>query len=317
VSRSPEKSILVIRTGALGDTILTLPILDSVKAAHPGEAIVFLGTRAYKDLVPKDIIFYPVDGTEWSWLFAPRPPIPESVPAFRKAYVILKKADDVARNLALAGTRTVVHASPSPPRNKHIIEHMHESLGFPLPKKRAFFRIAAREIVGEPTIWLHPGSGGPKKCAPLKGMVRIVRELQAKTGFRLVITAAEEDAFLKRTSEWGELVAEPGVILMENRPLSEIVTRLGSAALFIGNDSGISHLAANLGISSIVFFVASDPIKWSPWVPEQSVRVIDMRSQSIDGTAWIDAGLHSALDLLSKRSTNKDPGALQSNYTEC
>ncbi len=237
----------MIRTGALGDTILTLPILDSVRAAHPGEPIVFLGTRAYKELIPEDIIFYPVDGTEWSWLFASRAPVPESVPAFRKAYVILKNVDDVVRNLVFTGTRTVAHASSSPPKNKHIIEHMHESLGFSLPKKRAFFRSPALEIVREPMIWFHPGSGGPKKCAPLKGMIRIVRELQAKTGFRLVITAAEEDAFLMGTSEWGELVAETGAILMENRPLSEIVTRLGAAALFLGNDSGISHLASEPG----------------------------------------------------------------------
>ena len=67
--RSSEHSVLVIRTGALGDTILTFPVLDSIRAAHPGETVVFLGNRAYRELIPEGIEFHPVDAPEWSWLF--------------------------------------------------------------------------------------------------------------------------------------------------------------------------------------------------------------------------------------------------------
>ncbi|MBI5251758.1 MAG: glycosyltransferase family 9 protein [Desulfomonile tiedjei] len=303
VANISEQSVLVIRTGALGDTILTLPVLASIQAAHPGVTVTFLGNRAYRDLIPEGIGFRPVDGIEWSWLFGPHAAgAPESAKAFTKAYVILNKADDVIRNLVRTGTRSVASSSSAPGQVKHIVEHIHESLGLPTAAKRPVFRRIGGQSILRPIIWLHPGSGGLKKCVPLAGISRIALELQSKTGFHLVITAGEEDEFLKRSPEWGNLLSAAGSTLLENRPLSEIMKVLRHAAVFIGNDSGISHMAANMGVKSVVFFVASDPAQWSPWVPERDMRIIDLRNQDVVETGWISAGLAAALDLLSERS---------------
>ena len=48
-------------------------------------------------------------------------------------------------------------------------------------------------------------------------------------------------------------------------PLSEIKSLLAAASLFVGNDSGPAHMAAALGVPSVVIFSVSDPAIWGPW----------------------------------------------------
>ena len=55
----------------------------------------------------------------------------------------------------------------------------------------------------------------------------------------------------------------------------------GARELFLGNDSGISHLAANLGVPSVVFFTITDPAQWAPWVPPDQIRIVDLRGQNL------------------------------------
>lgn len=296
--RSIARDILVIRTGALGDTILTLPVLATIRDAHPRESVVFLGNRAYRELVPEGIEFHPIDAARWSWLFrADSAAAPARSRTFRKAYVILNRPDDVVRNLARSGVKELIHAPSMPPQGKHVVEHLHEALGLKPPAKSAVF--VGMRPAAERVIWLHPGSGGPKKCVPPKGIVQIARKLRAALGFELVVTAGEEDEFLKADAAWEDLMSQPGVTLMQNRPLPELVSRLAGAALFIGNDSGISHLAANLGIGSVVLFLATDPIQWAPWVPEQRINIIDLRDQDLSRSEWIETVLAKAMDFLS------------------
>jgi ADP-heptose:LPS heptosyltransferase len=59
----------------------------------------------------------------------------------------------------------------------------------------------------------------------------------------------------------------------------EICEKLGSARLFIGNDSGVSHLAAGLGIPSAVMFMATDPAQWMPWARPENLHVMDLRDE--------------------------------------
>jgi ADP-heptose:LPS heptosyltransferase len=63
-----------------------------------------------------------------------------------------------------------------------------------------------------------------------------------------------------------EFIAERRICadIMRNMPVSEIVPALKQAALFIGNDSGITHLASALGTPSLVIFGPTDHEVWKP-----------------------------------------------------
>ncbi len=94
------RTILVIRPGALGDTILTLPVLDTIQAEHPDAIITFLGNRSYRDLIPSQIHFEAFDDRKWLWLFNSEEANPSTHKHhFDKAYVILNRPRDVVRNL--------------------------------------------------------------------------------------------------------------------------------------------------------------------------------------------------------------------------
>ncbi len=296
---SLQGDILVIRSGALGDTILTLPLLSSIEKAHPGSQVLFLGNRAYKDLIPQGIRFGPIDGREWEWLFAPEAKVSARHRGFEKAYVILNRPEDVIRNLKIAGTHTIAHTGSHPPPGKHIVVHLHESLGLEIPPRQPLFQHSGKS--DRPFIWIHPGSGGPRKSVPLCSVVRLVQRLKSVTGLDIIVTAGEDDAFLMESEDWHTLVSLPGVTLVEGRGLSELMTRLGGALLFIGNDSGISHFAANLGIQSVVFFVVTDPNQWAPWVPSCILKIIDMRNRQLEEISWIETAIETARALLSDR----------------
>ncbi len=126
-------------------------------------------------------------------------------------------------------------------------------------------------------IWIHPGSGGLKKCLSLEIITRLTEILRSETGLSVAVTAGEADDFLRDLPEWERLTRGPRTYIAENRPVLELCGHLGGARLFVGNDSGISHLAAGLGVPSVVFFISSDPIQWSPWVPAEQLRIIDCR----------------------------------------
>jgi len=278
------KDILVVRPGALGDTVLTLPIIASVAAQFPRGRITFLGTRQYADLIPPAVRFQEVDSRKWTWLFGEdlEPESGQDGP-YDIAFVILKRPATVIANLERTGTHSVRSATSSVPPGLHAVEYLHQALGLGLPPKAPSLpHLATRHR--QDIIWIHPGSGGPTKCAPLELFVTLAHELRLATGWEIVVTAGEDDAFLKNHSHWNRLAHMPGTTVMENLPLKRLCENLGGAGLFVGNDSGISHLAAGLGVPAAVLFVATDPAQWAPWADPERLCTVDLRSTSPSGS---------------------------------
>jgi hypothetical protein len=58
--------------------------------------------------------------------------------------------------------------------------------------------------------------------------------------------------------------------------LYELACWLSSSRLYVGNDSGISHLAAAVGVPTLAIFLASDPHVWAPRGPH--IRVLERPS---------------------------------------
>jgi len=270
---------LVVRPGALGDTILTLPLLNTIARQDPTGVLAYLGARAYLPLLPAHIKARPIDDVSSLWLFDES--LENAAPSdfmFDIAYLILHSPGPAERNLIRSGTKAVKIVSPQGDHDKHIVAVLHQHAGLPQPPRvTALSHIAPMKKLS--AVWLHPGSGGPRKCAPLSLFVSLSKLLHRHYKLPSVVTASEQDAFLTREPEWESLLELPGNRVLMNRPILEICGELGGAVLFVGNDSGIAHLAAGLGVKSLLFFCQTDPRRWAPWAPPDQVRALDCRRQ--------------------------------------
>ncbi|MCC6262419.1 MAG: glycosyltransferase family 9 protein [Bryobacterales bacterium] len=105
-------------------------------------------------------------------------------------------------------------------------------------------------------VVLHPFSGSARKNWPLSHYLRLARSIAAHLGREAVIQwcAGPEDT----------LPEDLGCDAWRFEKLDDLARALASSALFIGNDSGITHLAAMLGIPCVVFFGPEHPRVWAP-----------------------------------------------------
>ncbi len=267
------EKILLIRPGALGDTILTLPIVDAIIAVHSGSELWWLGTGAYKAPAPAPVLFRDFGSGEWLRLFDNSPEA--GFAPWSKAYVALKRPSAVLEELRTCAAE-IVSASTEPQPGRHIVESVAGGLGLPMPDRSARLARGGRKTR---TLWLHPGSGGPRKCPAPALFTEILLRVPEFRDWEIVVTLGEADGFVKRSTGWDELMRMPNVAVHEGRPLTELMTRLGNSALFMGPDSGISHLAANLGAPAMVFFVDSDPAQWAPYVPLEDLLLVSVSKE--------------------------------------
>ena len=124
-------------------------------------------------------------------------------------------------------------------------------------------------------IVIHPGSGSRRKVWPLERFEALIRYLERHLRSRtaIVLGPAEGTEIQKDLKGMGERVP----VLVEGLSILEVASVIEGCRLFVGNDSGISHLAAALGLPTVAIFGPTDPMVWSPRGEEVAViqRKID------------------------------------------
>lgn len=108
--------------------------------------------------------------------------------------------------------------------------------------------------MSEPVIIIHPGSGSKKKNWPLENFLAVGEHLRQRgKPFAWVLGPAEQ-----------RLQLPPGGRVLPPTSLVNLASELARAALYIGNDSGITHLAAAAGCPTVAVFGSTDPRIWRP-----------------------------------------------------
>jgi len=167
-------------------------------------------------------------------------------------------------------------------------------------------REKGREILDEigvsqtlkPVI-IHPGSGGSHKCWHLDNFLSVARML-AKEGTEVVflLGPAEEERFDESTRAKIGGVAK----ILASLPLTDVLSVLSCARGYIGNDSGITHLSAAMGVRTVAVFGPTQPAIYGPVGPEVTV----LRSREVDFTSAISEQLQTeaVTALLVKKGRN-------------
>ncbi len=264
--------LLIIHQGSLGDVVLTFPAIIRLHQKFGRIDILCqhqLGKLAAKLGLVEN--WYPLEAASFATLFS------EQVD--QKITDILNSYSTVlifSFNSALENTVNRITGQPScriPPRPPatdkiHVTEFLFKNL---IDDKLletadsngaiADWHSKQNHRTGRPAnaskILIHPGSGSTRKRWPLAQFLKLAGIL-TKNGLQpqFICGPAETDlkAELQRQNQNVQHLSEPAVL----------VDLLQSAGGYIGNDSGVSHLAAFLGLPSAVIFGPTDPVRWKP-----------------------------------------------------
>jgi len=123
---------------------------------------------------------------------------------------------------------------------------------------------------------IHPGSGASRKNWPAQRFASLAQRLAPGKPFLLVEGPADADAAAP-ASRLRAAVSAPD---LHPRVLGAVLARAG---LYLGNDSGVSHLAAAWGAPVLALFGPTDPAQWAPVGPR--VKVLRAQDEKMDGLA--------------------------------
>jgi heptosyltransferase-3 len=285
------KRILVIRGGAIGDFILTLPVLKVLRDAHPQAHIEILGYQHIAAVVENRFYAQFVRSIEQgplSSFFAKNADLSSELATYFASFDLivsyLYDRDGIFEtNLRRCSVKNLVCGPARIENSIHAARQLArpiEELGLRVQNFAATIYLSnedrhfATEFLRDfrqPIVALHPGSGSEKKNWSLENWIVIGNELLSSEKFTgsIVVVSGEADEDQVRTLE--SIWRDRGVCFAKNLPLPHVAAVLENA-IFLGHDSGISHLAAATGANCILLFGPTDPAVWAPL--NQRVRVL-------------------------------------------
>ncbi len=277
---------LIIRPGALGDTLMLLPaLLDLTGKAK----ITFVGRQPGLGIL-KDYVHSAMDleGPGWHRLFTEKAdahglPVPEAdlVVAF-----FADRNGTILNNLNRYLPHTPAYLFPSFPSEQeqvHVARYLAgclRSAGLPVDPDRAIraFLSSGLPQKAPPAsqkdkIVFHPGSGDPRKNHPPDLWLDLIGRLGQAIDFQgagsIILLGPAEESIVSLFQK-GLLPAKADIIFSLDR--DTLVRILRGAILYVGQDSGITHLAAMLGAPTIALFKETNEHQWRPLGPR--VRLI-------------------------------------------
>lgn len=276
--------ILIVRPGAIGDTLLTFPILKTLRTFYTNCTITFVGNPIVLPLALASGLVeetFDYDSLLWSELFASTGIRSPSLRALmrRTDYAIcwLRDPDGIVqRNLHEQGRARVVVALGRPPEEEriHIVRYLARTLGIAESVdstyclERRNTALPNEFMQGLRPFAIHPGSGGAWKCWPVLHFATIICELWRHHIPVLLLSGPTDE---ERVAHLLDLVGTPPqasfLTHIVNAPLLEVASQLQCCRGYLGNDSGITHLAALLGMPTIALFGPSNPVVWHPLGP--------------------------------------------------
>jgi len=307
------RSILIVRAGAVGDAVLTLPLLETFVGAEPARIGVLGAPSSWAFLAPGRIELLDIAGREWLGLFADGTSLAPNAQAaargFDTAIVLLgKERERVERALRTLGIAALAAATPAtkdevasesapvenltewhwPPGPAHAASRLLCSLrhleggdtqsAWPATQRtleesphlrieraeveRVFHDLDLAPISPPGILAIHPGSGGAAKRWPAVRFVELALAAEKRCGGAPIFIAGAADAEVWRQVRTAlPRGYRPRVLL--DRPIREVLALLSLARAYVGNDSGITHLAAR-ACPTLALFGPTDPAVWHP-----------------------------------------------------
>lgn len=261
---------LLYHTGALGDLIVATPAIEYWTAAEHIDRLFMAGLGPHVDLLQAcGIISDHWDAGSASFARAYRgtpPKLPETIST---VLAFTQPGGPVEHALKSAVTGPVRIVRPVPAKRQPIVEHHLQAIGADTDTARENRPTLRISTAGTPhrakSIALAPGSGSLRKNWPLERFDRVATTLRQRAPLIWLLGPAEEEL---------RPPAHPDDLILRGLPIVTIAKELSTCALLIGNDSGITHLAAALSVPTVALFATSDAAVWAPASTNTPVTVV-------------------------------------------
>ncbi|HMJ88973.1 MAG TPA: glycosyltransferase family 9 protein [Candidatus Acidoferrum sp.] len=265
--------ILVIRGGAIGDFILTLPALAALRKTFPQTRLEVLGYPHIASLASlagytadvKSIEAGPLAG-----FFARRGTLNEALAEYFAGFNIiisyLYDPDGVFQENIARCSKAQFIAGPHRPSERDAI-HATEVFLKPLERLAIFDadpvpRIPVPHQTAGGTLAVHPGSGGEKKNWGEERWTELLTRVANDTNCPVLMIGGEAEQ--ERVQRLSSLIPIQRLTVVMHQPLPEVARRLASCRAFLGHDSGITHLAAAVGLPGVALWAESNESVWRP-----------------------------------------------------
>ncbi len=258
--------VLLVRSGGLGDSILTLCAAQKLTQDYPGCEIDLLGNDMMCAVAGLSNLFgnvFSLDRGNFHTLFTAS--ASDTVIDLLSQYnllLVFSSADPeiFQRHAEIGGVQKCRILDPRPPQDYtgHVAEYFTSILPCELTKMPSLPPLALPDVcdIQRGTVLIHPGSGGCGKNWPFENFIQTAKCLDREVMF--LLGPAEVEGGMKREIE------SCGLRAVVPDSLLKLAGQITTGSFFIGNDSGVSHLAAWAGVSGIVLFGPTNDKLWRP-----------------------------------------------------
>ena len=274
------EKILAIHQGALGDVILSFYGLAIVK--NQRNAVLDLLCRDPIGTVARSVgladACFDIDGAKFCGLFGGE--VSSDLKDFVNGYhrvVVIGLSPNIHDHLKtfFMGKIHWVPSRPPVQEKIHVARHLSlafQQVGLLTPEKDpllggsrgegTWLVRAERPAKATGGVIVHAGAGSHRKRWHLERFIALASMLSKEgrdTCF--MVGPAERDLLIPLNA----VASSKGLQVHETDDLSKVVDLMAGTACFVGNDSGLSHLAAYLGVPTVTLFGPSDPARWAPF----------------------------------------------------
>ena len=288
--RDTDKHLLILHQGALGDFITTFPALLGLRRYYSHVAAIcrpqFGGLAEHLKLIDEH---FSIDAACFASLYSDRiDPQTENLLNRYDAILLFTFSTDLEVSISTVNANNVYRIPPRPPVQANIgvadflIERVDRSGLIGTREKNNSFAItvsdAQRRLFpglkpGRPDrIIINPGAGSPKKCWPITNFLQLSAKLTAQGLTPEFLLGPVE----MESRELTALLNAADVSVHPPHTLPDLATLLSASGALIGNDSAVAHLAAFLGVATVVIFGPTNPAQWRPYGPRVEIACPDI-----------------------------------------
>ena len=295
-----KPKILVIRGGAIGDFILTLPAIAALRRQFPQAHLEVLGYPHIAQLAVAGGLadrVQPIEARGLAGFFARGGTLEQDLMDYFSEFDLvisyLYDPDEIFKtnmSRCLVGQFIVGPHRPDEAERLHAtqvylkpLERLaifdadpvprlkvgqasrlpHERTGASeaeLPGNVSFADAGRRDA--RPTLIFHPGSGSEKKNWPEAKWAGLIQQIAATTDWNLLLVGGEAEG--ERLQRLAGAMLSARCSIAQGLPLAELAQRIQSGTAFVGHDSGITHLAAAVGLPCVVLWADTLEEIWRP-----------------------------------------------------